>query len=279
VCVCVFVCVCVYMYKHIYIYTYLLYFLSEIPPVITHHKRIHAKIRRPDLPACVSIGGDDRLLASGYFSLARRAARGASALGRGGGRGKDEVAFAVKSVPVKRASVKSVPVNSVPVKSEEAFPVQEKQVTHTNTRPEQDHKRPHAEPPLSLNNDRRWRGDGAYNASLVRSEERCIAEGEDASPEKSLTVKCVPVNSEDHVIAKGEEGEEAFPVKSVSVKSEDRFVAEGEEGSCSVEGDAGFFVKVASGRVSKLHGMPHSGNLTVDALELWDKLLVSCGDV
>ena len=39
----------------------------------------------------------------------------------------------------------------------------EKQVTHTNTRQEQHHKRPHEGPPLSLNNDRRWRDDGAYH--------------------------------------------------------------------------------------------------------------------
>jgi len=34
--------------------------------------------------------------------------------------------------------------------------------SHTNTRHEQHHKRPHEEPPPSLNNDRRWRSDGAY---------------------------------------------------------------------------------------------------------------------
>jgi len=39
----------------------------------------------------------------------------------------------------------------------------EKQVTHTNTRHEQHHKRPHEEPHPSLNSDRRWRGDGAFH--------------------------------------------------------------------------------------------------------------------
>ena len=37
------------------------------------------------------------------------------------------------------------------------------QVTHTNTRHEQHHTRPNEEPPPSLNNDRRWRCDGAYH--------------------------------------------------------------------------------------------------------------------
>jgi len=36
--------------------------------------------------------------------------------------------------------------------------------THHMTRQEQHHKRPHEEPPTpALNNDRRWRGDGAYH--------------------------------------------------------------------------------------------------------------------
>jgi len=38
--------------------------------------------------------------------------------------------------------------------------VKEKQVTHTNTRQEQHRKRPHEEPHPSLDNNRRWRGDG-----------------------------------------------------------------------------------------------------------------------
>jgi len=52
---------------------------------------------------------------------------------------------------------------------------EEKQVTHTNTqqeqhttRQEQHHKRPHEEPsPPALNNDRRWRGDGAYHRHVL----------------------------------------------------------------------------------------------------------------
>jgi len=57
-----------------------------------------------------------------------------------------------------------------PAQAHQRGPVfKEKQATHAhttrttphNTRQEQHHKRPHKEPPQSLNNDRRWRGDGA----------------------------------------------------------------------------------------------------------------------
>jgi len=40
---------------------------------------------------------------------------------------------------------------------------EEKLVTQTNTRQEQHHKRSQEEPPPSLDNDQRWRGDGAWS--------------------------------------------------------------------------------------------------------------------
>jgi len=59
---------------------------------------------------------------------------------------------------------------------------EEKQVTHTQThnknnttrhttRQEQHHKRLHEEPLPALNNDRRWRGDGAYHLEKASGDE------------------------------------------------------------------------------------------------------------
>ena len=46
--------------------------------------------------------------------------------------------------------------------------VKENQVTYTNTRHEQYHKRPHEGTPPSLNNGQRWREDGAYQGRWPR---------------------------------------------------------------------------------------------------------------